>query len=279
MSLGHGYDIVLLPPRHPTDGDHELSQHGGALHRYHRSRQARAARRRRAQCNCRHRLAEGDGIPRSGASQLDADMDFLTEDLCRMSLAEGKMPTGSPIAPPPGAVPPPASSSTPAPGTTPSPAFPFGLDSVARAYASSVNTCMSAYDELLGHHLRSTLDLVASTPAFEYLDSMDTEPRAIAFWHHDLRDARPHMHPLYYYFGTPDSDSADDTYDLTRECFNIDGAFVSDLEDKAAVGGRNTPPQVELPAERDELPAELPSCREGRRRTYPARLETGLLHQ
>jgi hypothetical protein len=48
MSLGYGYDMVLLPPRHPTDGDHELSQPGEALHRYHRSRQARAARRRRA---------------------------------------------------------------------------------------------------------------------------------------------------------------------------------------------------------------------------------------
>jgi hypothetical protein len=40
MSLGHGYDMVLLPPRHPTDEDHELSQLGGALRRYHRSRQA-----------------------------------------------------------------------------------------------------------------------------------------------------------------------------------------------------------------------------------------------
>jgi hypothetical protein len=29
MSLGHGYDMVLLSPRHPTDGDHELSQPGG----------------------------------------------------------------------------------------------------------------------------------------------------------------------------------------------------------------------------------------------------------
>jgi hypothetical protein len=26
MSLGYGYDMVLLPPRHPTDGNHELSQ-------------------------------------------------------------------------------------------------------------------------------------------------------------------------------------------------------------------------------------------------------------
>jgi hypothetical protein len=61
------------------------------------------------------------------------------------------------------------------------------------------------------------------------------------------------MHPLYYYFGTPDSDSTDDTYDLTRECFNIDGAIASDSEDEVAIGGRNTtPPQVEPPAARDE---------------------------
>jgi hypothetical protein len=115
---------------------------------------------------------------------------------------------------------------------------------------------MSAYEELLGHHLRSTLDLVVSTPASEYLDSTetsDTELRATTFHHHDFRDARPHMHPLYYYFGVPDSDSANDTYDPTRECFNIDGAIALDSEDEAAIGGRNaTPPQVEPPAARDE---------------------------
>jgi tyrosyl-tRNA synthetase len=60
------------------------------------------------------------------------------------------------------------------------------------------------------------------------------------------------MHRLYYYFGAPDSDSADDTYDPTRECFNIDGAIASDSEDEATVEGRNTPPQVELPTKRDE---------------------------
>jgi hypothetical protein len=109
-----------------------------------------------------------------------------------MSLAEGKILTESPIALPPRAAPPPASSTTPAPGTTPSSAFPFGLDSVARAYASSVSTSMSAYEELPGHHLRSTLDLVASTLASEYLDSTgtpDTELRTTAFRHHDPRDA------------------------------------------------------------------------------------------
>jgi hypothetical protein len=194
MSLGHGYDMVLLPPRHPTDGDHKLSQPGGALRQYHHSRQARAAKRWQAQRNRRHRLAEGDGIPRSGASQLDADTDFLTEDLCRMSLAEGKMPTGSPVAPPPGAAPPPTSLTTLVPGTTSSSAFPLGLDSVARVYASSVSTSMSAYEELPGHHLRSALDLIASTPASEYLDSTetpDTELHVTAFRHHD-----PETHDL-----------------------------------------------------------------------------------
>jgi hypothetical protein len=114
---------------------------------------------------------------------------------------------------------------------------------------------MSAYEELPRHHLHSTLDLVASTPASEYLDSMETletEPRATASRCYDPRDRRPHTHPSYYYFGAPDSDSADDTYDPTRECFNIDGVSTSDSEDEAPIEGRNTPPQVKLPAERDE---------------------------
>jgi hypothetical protein len=57
---------------------------------------------------------------------------------------------------------------------------------------------MSAYEELPGHHLRSTLDLIASTPAFEYLDSTETtgaELRVTTFHCYNLRDARPHMHP------------------------------------------------------------------------------------
>jgi hypothetical protein len=50
---------------------------------------------------------------------------------------------------------------------------------------------MSAYEELLGHHLRSTLDLMASTPASEYLDSTETpgvELRVTAFRRYDPRD-------------------------------------------------------------------------------------------
>jgi hypothetical protein len=47
--------------------------------------------------------------------------------------------------------------------------------------------------------------------------------------------------------------SADDSYDLTRKCFHIDGAIALDSEDEAAIGGRNAmPPHVEPPGARDE---------------------------
>jgi hypothetical protein len=55
------------------------------------------------------------------------------------------------------------------------------------------------------------------------------------------------MHPSYYYFGTSDSDSTDDSYDLTCECFHIDGAIASDSEVEAVVEGRNaTPSHIDL---------------------------------
>jgi hypothetical protein len=135
--------------------------------------------------------------------------------------------------------------------------FPFGIDTVSRAYASSVSTNLSAYEELPGHHLRSTLDLVASTPASEYLDSTKTpktEPRVTASQCCNHKDdlQRSHIPPSYYYFGAPDPDSADDTYDPTRECFNVDEASTSESEDEEPVEGRHMPPHVELPAERDE---------------------------
>jgi hypothetical protein len=50
------------------------------------------------------------------------------------------------------------------------------------------------------------------------------------------------MHLSYYYLGTPDSDSTDNSYDPTRECFQIDGAIASDLEAEATAGGGNTTP-------------------------------------
>jgi hypothetical protein len=61
------------------------------------------------------------------------------------------------------------------------------------------------------------------------------------------------MHPSYYYFGALDSDSADDSYDPTRECFHIDGTIASDSEAEAAAGGGNaTPSHATLPSAWDK---------------------------
>jgi hypothetical protein len=160
-----------------------------------------------------------------------------------MSLATGEMPVGHLVIPPSGVAPPAESRSTSSmAGSMPPRTFPYGLNTAAQWYASSISSNMGAYEELLGHHLRSALDLLASTLALEYQDSMETlgmEHRTIASYHYDHRNRRPRMHPSYYYFGALDSDSADDSYDPTRECFHIDGAIASDLEAKAAAGGRN----------------------------------------
>jgi hypothetical protein len=163
-------------------------------------------------------------MPCSSAPQSDADTESLIEDLRRTSLAAGKMPVGHPIIPSAGAAPPStgAGSISPVVGKIPPWAFLYGLNTAAQGYASSINTSMGVNEEIPGHHLRSTVDLVASTPASEYLDSTETpgtELRANASCRYGSTDRRPHMHPSYYYFGTPDSDSADDSYDLTRECF------------------------------------------------------------
>jgi hypothetical protein len=134
--------------------------------------------------------------------------------------------------------------------------FPYGLYTAAQGYAFSIGTNMGAYKELSGHYLRSTLDLVASAPVFEYQDSTETpgpKLRAVASHRYDPRDQQPHIHPSYYYFGAPYSDSADDSYDPTHECFHVDGAIASNSKAEVAVGGRNImPPHVELPGAQDE---------------------------
>jgi hypothetical protein len=61
------------------------------------------------------------------------------------------------------------------------------------------------------------------------------------------------MHPSYYYFGAPDSDSADNSYDSTHKCFHVNGAIALDSKVEATVGGGNTtPPHVESPDARNE---------------------------
>jgi hypothetical protein len=47
------------------------------------------------------------------------------------------------------------------------------MDSAVAAYSSSASAAMSAYAELPGHHLCSTLDLLATTPASTYANSKE----------------------------------------------------------------------------------------------------------
>jgi hypothetical protein len=136
-------------------------------------------------CSYHHCLVEGDSVPRSGAPQPATDTESLNEDLRRMSLAAGKRPAGHPAIPPSGVAPPPAGSGSVSLAARAMPpwTFLYGLNTSAQGYASSISTNMGVYEELPGHHLCFILDLVASTPASDYLDSMETpgtELRAIA---------------------------------------------------------------------------------------------------
>jgi hypothetical protein len=132
-------------------------------------------------------------VPHSGTPQSDADIESLGKDLCRMSFTVGKMPMGHPITPSSGvASPSPGLGSTSlAVGTMPAWALPYGLNTAVQGYASSISTNMGAYEELSGHHIRFTLDLVASAPVFKYRYSTETpglELHAIASCRYDPRD-------------------------------------------------------------------------------------------
>jgi hypothetical protein len=109
-----------------------------------------------------------------------------------MGLATDETPVGHLVIPPTIAAPPVGSrAASPTTRTVPLRTFPYGLHTASQQYASSVSTNLSAYEELSGHHLRSALDLVASTTASEYRDSAKspgTEHRVITPSRHDGRN-------------------------------------------------------------------------------------------
>jgi hypothetical protein len=129
---------------------------------------------------------------RSGIPQSDTHTASLIEDLRRMNLATDETSVGQPVIPPSAAAPLVGSRAVfPTAGSMPPRTFPYGLNMVAQQYASSISASMCVYGELSGHHLRSALDLVASTPASEYQDSAkspSTEHRAIASSRYDPRN-------------------------------------------------------------------------------------------
>ena len=134
--------------------------------------------------------------------------------------------------------------------------FPYGLGTAEPGYASSMGTNLSAYAELLGHHLRSALDLVASTLASEYLDSVEDSGLDACMnvdSPNDPGSSRPFMDRWYYYFSVPDPYSDDDSYDPTRECFHIKVEDVVEDSDDVGKGASTSPPFNH--AERPKEPA------------------------
>jgi hypothetical protein len=109
-----------------------------------------------------------------------------------MSLATNETPGRHLVIPPIAAAPPVGSRAVSLTvGSMPLWTFPYGLNTVAQQYASSVSASMHIYEEFPGHHPRSSLNFVASTPASKYQDyakSHGTEHRAITSSRYDARN-------------------------------------------------------------------------------------------
>lgn len=109
MSLGFGYDMVLFPPRHPTDVDYRFSQPGGAKpllvhwpveeHLDFRLYPPRHRRRRRN----KHNRATGSALRPTNALRPADDVDSLARDLSCVSFTPGAStsthvaPTSTPL--------------------------------------------------------------------------------------------------------------------------------------------------------------------------------------
>jgi len=124
------------------------------------------------------------------------------------------------------------------------PELPLGLRSTAATYASSASTSLSVYADLLGNHLRSTLDLIATPPVSSYPEdptSGDDEWAGADF--SGCGDPETFMRFLEasnYSLGYSDSD--DSGYDLSRECSNLEvGGAPPTLKGVQDPLGRGTP--------------------------------------
>jgi len=102
--------------------------------------------------------------------------------------------------------------------------LPFGFRSTATTYASSASTSLSAYAELPGHHLRSSLDLITTPPVSSYPeDPTSGEDEWASADFSSCGDPETFMRFLEasnYCLGYSDSD--DGGYNPSRECFNLE---------------------------------------------------------
>ena len=108
----------------------------------------------------------------------------------------------------------------------------YGLKNTTASYASSVSTSLSAYADLPGHHMRSTLDLIATPHLSSYPEKVTSGEDAWAGTNFSgLGDPDTFMSFLEasnccLNFSNTDGDN----YNPSRECFilEVDGAALGD---------------------------------------------------
>jgi len=246
MSLGSGYDMVLLPPRGDVEPCPEpippqsvrgrrSGHHAGAARRgRQRSRISNPTTEVRVHLalslHIPHQIAHSSGstrargrargasssAPRANRGSSRPPVPPRSKGKARLPPAPQKGDKGASSSRPP---PPTDGGETAAP-----PELPFGLRNAAATYASSVSTSLSAYTDLPGHHLRSTLYLIATPPVSSYPEdptSGDDEWAGADF--SGCGDPETFMRFLEasnYCLGYSDSD--DGSYDPSRECFNLE---------------------------------------------------------
>jgi len=126
--------------------------------------------------------------------------------------------------------PPSAATVPPKEGTAALLPFPFGMRTAAATYASSVNTNLSAYEDLPGHHLISIRNLIASPPNESYPDSADKGyvyvrgSEASELDYSGLHDCEAFLsfQAAADYCLTYSDNSSEGDYDPTQGCFMVE---------------------------------------------------------
>jgi len=246
MSLGSSYDMVLLPPRgdtephpkpippQPVRGRRSGHHAGGARRGRQRSRIPDPTTEARARPalppHIPHQIANSSGPPGARGRARGA-----TGSAPRTNRGTSRPPVpprskGKTWLPPPlqkrdlaastSRHPPPMDGGK----IAAPPDLRFGLRSTAATYASSASTSLSAYADLPGHHLRSTLDLITTPPVSSYPeDPTSGEDGWAGTDFSGCGDPETFMRFLEasnYCLGYSDSD--DGGYDPSRECFNLE---------------------------------------------------------
>jgi len=246
MSLGSGYDMVLLPPRGDVEpspgpippqsvrGSRSGHRAGGTRRGRQRSRISDPTTEART-CSALpphipHQVARSSGptgargrtrgasssAPRTNRGSSRPPVPPRSKVKARPAPVPRKGDKGASTSRPP---PPVDEGEAAAP-----PELPFGLRNAAATYASSVSTSLSAYADLPGHHLRSALDLISTPPVSSYPEDPtscdDKWAGADFFGCGDLETFMRFLEASNYCLSYSGSD--DGSYDPSRECFNLE---------------------------------------------------------